>query len=71
MKIDEFFRLYANTPFKERAKPIAAIGGKHYFTLSDLFVMIRDLEDQMRPYRIREEELLRTAEKVLKPGLYE
>lgn len=64
MKVHEFFSKYANVPLSLRFTPISFKDGGT-MTLSDVHAEISKLEDQMRPMKIREDELIKLASIVL------
>lgn len=66
MKVHEFFGQYANIPLDKRGLIInfAKYGPK---TMTDVYIELHDLEDTMRPMRIREERLLQMADEFLTP----
>lgn len=65
MQIHEFFAKYANTPLKLRFVPISFKEGGD-ITLNDVYDEMKELEEKMRPMRIRQTELLKLASIVLK-----
>lgn len=64
MKKHEFFAKYANTPLSLRFVPIDFNKGGN-MTLSNVNDEMKRLEDQMRPMKIREDELLKLASSIL------
>lgn len=69
MKVEEFFKKYANLPIGDRFKAVD-IANYGLTSFQELYKQIHDLEDQMRPMRIRQNKLLEDAErffKILKP----
>lgn len=62
MKIHEFFSKYANTPLSKRFVPLNFNEGGMQ-TLHDIYEELNSLEKSIQPTVIREEELLRRAEK--------
>jgi hypothetical protein len=64
MQVHEFFAKYANTPIKLRFVPISFKDGGD-MTLNNVYDEMKQLEDKMRPMRIRQTELLKLASIVL------
>lgn len=60
MKENEFYSLYANMPLEERFKDQ---GGMSAY---DIYKEMQTLDDQIRPFAFRKQELLRIAEKIYK-----
>lgn len=65
MKAHEFFSKYANTPLEDRFT-ILDFNKAGIATLNSVYKEMAMLEDAMRPLKIREEELLKLVEPLLK-----
>ncbi len=65
MKIEDFFQLYANTQLTSRSITVNMME-TGMMTLAAYYERLTKLEDQIRPLRIEEDELLKLAEKVFK-----
>ena len=61
MQVHEFFAKYANTPLAKRGQKIDFSGLN--VSLNDIYREMQSLEDRMRPMRIRQEALLKEADK--------
>lgn len=61
MKIHEFFQKYSNTPLDNRFN-IVSIADLGLMTLSDVYKELSAIEDEIRPYVIREQKLLQVIE---------
>jgi len=61
MEVHKFFDKYANTPIGDRFKLIDV--SETPITLSLINARMQDLEDEMRPKRIEQTELIKLAEK--------
>jgi DNA-binding NtrC family response regulator len=64
MKIEEFFRKYANIPLSKRDIILDRIKYGET-TMTNLYHRLHDLEEKMRPLRIEEADLLKIAEEFL------
>ena len=64
MQVHEFFSKYANVQLSLRFVPISFKESGNT-TLNDVFKEMMELEDKMRPMRIRQTELLKLASIVL------
>ena len=58
MKVNEFILKYSNVPIPERRKKI--IGQN--VSLDNVFKMIKETEETMRPAKIKQDEYLKIAE---------
>jgi len=64
MEVHEFFKKYANVPLSLRFTAISYKDGGD-MTLSDVYKEMSQLEDTMRPMRIRQTELMKLAAIIL------
>lgn len=65
MKAHEFFAKYANTPLGDRFT-ILDFNKAGIATLNSVYEEMKMLEDAMLPLRVREEQLLKLVEPLLK-----
>jgi hypothetical protein len=62
MKIENFFGRYANLPMNQRFVSLNNIKFGIGYNMSGIYNELKMLEDEMQSRRIREDELLKTAE---------
>lgn len=59
MTVEQFFDFYANTPVRKRNAPIEL--AEDTTSLNELYFRISELEEYMRPMRIKQQQLIRIA----------
>ena len=64
MQVHEFFKKYANVPLSLRFTPISYKDGGD-MTLKNVYDEMKQLEDKMRPMRIRQTELMKLPSIIL------
>ena len=62
MTIEQFFAKYANAPLKDRELDTK----NHSITLNEIYLIVKEYEDKMRPMRLEQNELIKRAERLFK-----
>ena len=70
MELHTFFQKYANTPLDKRDIPIGHtrpfFSQARITTLNDVYTELKKIQEQKRPYILKEENLLKLAEIMFK-----